>query len=38
MGEFGCTSNCSADNTGDGQVTVNDLNTLLESFGVICGE
>jgi hypothetical protein len=38
MGEFGCTSNCNADNTGDGQVTVNDLNTLLESFGVICGE
>ena len=38
MGEFGCTSNCSADNTGDGQVTVADLNTLLEWFGVICGE
>lgn len=36
IGDFGCTSNCIADNTGDGQVTVADLNTLLEWFGVIC--
>ena len=36
LSEFGCTSGCTADLTGDGFVAVDDILLVLSVFGVSC--
>jgi len=36
LSEFGCTSQCTADVDGDGQVTVSDFLDILSVYGSFC--
>jgi len=36
LADFGCTSNCDADVTGDGASSVQDVLAVLAAFGEVC--